>query len=76
MKYLVLLAVVACVLWWVRSGRTQDGAKTTQRGRAKPVVLPTMAHCPVCGVHFPSADGTQGKLALYCSEKHRLSAES
>ena len=78
MKYIVLFVVVAVVLWLLRVERPQNQAAKTATGKAKQGQSRTeaMATCPSCGVHFPATDGAQGRLALYCSDKHRHSAET
>lgn len=78
MKYLLLFAVIVVVLWLLRVGRPQNKSAKTTGNIAEPVrpKAVAMATCPTCGVHFPETDGAQGRLALYCSDKHRNAAET
>lgn len=77
MKYLVLFAVIAVVLWLLRAGRPSHNATTpADKAKTKSLEPQTMATCPACGIHFPATDGTQGRLALYCSDSHRAAAEA
>ena len=78
MKYLVLIAVIAVVIWLIRTGRPpmasqRNPTRATKSGASNPQ---EMAICPTCGVHFPETDGIQGRAALYCSDSHRSSAEA
>jgi uncharacterized protein len=78
MKFLVLLAVVLVVLWWLRGSRRAD---TPNRG-APPRPGTTaqqqdMVQCPVCSVHLPRSDALPGPNGqLYCCAEHRQRAEA
>jgi len=72
MKYLLVLAVVLAVIWFVRNNRRDPGAGATD-GKAKPLAPPQdMVRCPVCAVHLPRADALPGPDGrLYCCADHR-----
>lgn len=70
MKYLLVLAVVLAVIWFLRNNRRAgDGAAP---GKAKPLAPPQdMVRCPICAVHLPRSDalpGVDGRL--YCCADH------
>lgn len=79
MKYLVVVLVVLAGLWLWRNQRKSDAdERREERAAAKPPPEPPLLEivaCPVCGLHLPSRDAVQGKLALYCSSDHRQQAE-
>jgi uncharacterized protein len=72
MKYLLVLAVVLAVLWFVRSNRSGRGGSAAA-GKPKPLAPPQdMVRCPVCALHLPRSDalpGVDGRL--YCCADHR-----
>jgi uncharacterized protein len=75
-KYLIVIAVVLLVLWWVRGNR---GNREQASGTNAPkTALPQdMVQCPVCSVHLPRADALPGPGGqLYCCAEHRQSARS
>lgn len=84
MKYLLLLAIVLVVIWFLRSGGRTGPARTRAQsgsadaaGGAAPGQPQDMVECPVCQVHLPRTDalpGTDGRL--YCCAEHRLRAEA
>jgi uncharacterized protein len=76
-KYLIVIAVVLLVLWWVRGnrrgGEPQAGAsRSPNAGLAQ-----DMVQCPVCSVHLPRSDALPGPAGqLYCCAEHRQRAGS
>ena len=72
MKYLLVLAVVLAVIWFVRNNR-RDPGEGAPGGKAKPLAPPQdMVRCPVCAVHLPRADALPGPDGrLYCCADHR-----
>ena len=72
MKYLLVVAVVLAVLWFVRNNRS-GGSESAAPGKPKPLAPPQdMVRCPVCAVHLPRSDalpGVDGRL--YCCSDHR-----
>lgn len=84
-KYLVLLAVVGAVIWWLRRARPGDEPPRPRAGaaeskgksdaassaeNAKPTLMLACAHC---GVHLPQADAlTDAAGRPFCGEAHRL----
>jgi uncharacterized protein len=75
MKYLLVLAVVLAVIWFVRNNRGGSGGNgdSAASGKPKPLAPPQdMVRCPVCAVHLPRSDalpGVDGRL--YCCADHR-----
>jgi uncharacterized protein len=75
MKYLLLLAIVLLVIWFVRSGRRGDAPRGNERGGAAAGQPQDMVECPVCQVHLPRADALPGPDGrLYCCAEHRTRA--
>jgi uncharacterized protein len=74
MKFLLILALVFIGMWMWRSAR-QD-KESSQKPPAPPSGPQEMVSCTLCGLHFPQADGVQGRKGLYCSTEHRKQAES
>ena len=87
MKYLVLLAVVLGVAWWMfgrrkpplppsgSAGGTPDSSRSQSReGRQDRDSEPQkMLACAHCGVHLPQSETTpDGQGRRYCSEAHRV----
>ena len=76
MKYIVLIAVIFAVIWFMRGGsrRTQGGPAAG--GRAAPPPPPQdMVECPVCHVHLPRGDALPGPGGqLSCCADHRQRA--
>jgi uncharacterized protein len=70
MKYLLLIAVVFAVIWYMRGGR--DAARNAAGGRRSASPPPQdMVECPVCHVHLPRADALPGPAGqLYCCAEH------
>lgn len=75
MRFLLLLAVVLLVVWLWRSGRRDaPGADHPPPPGTAPDPQ-EMVCCAHCGVHLPRSDAVVGRIGLYCSDEHRLSAE-
>ena len=73
MKYLVLLAVVIDIVWWLRqSGR----ANATGKSPASPESPQDMVACTHCRVHVPRSDAVVGASGLYCCAEHRQQHEA
>ena len=73
MKLLIVLAVIALVLWLVRSGRRTS---VPGRGAAKPPpALEEMVSCARCGLHLPRSEALPGRGGLFCSAVHRAEHE-
>lgn len=81
-KWLLLVAVVLGVLWWMRSaaGRGVAGKRAShpdQGKKPKGAAAPppqAMVACKHCGVWLPAADAlpeTRGSGGHYCGEEHR-----
>ena len=73
MKLLMLLAVVVAIVWLWRSARGPVKAKASKPSAANPTAV---VRCAVCAVHVPEADVITGQRGSYCSEQHRLQAET
>ena len=75
MKYLVLLAVLIGVVWWLRqSGRHRT--PTPPGPNASPSDSPQdMVSCTHCQVHVPRSDAIAGACGLYCCTQHQQQHE-
>lgn len=74
MKYLVLIAVILAVMWFMRGGRRMEGGTRGTRRTAPPPPPQDMVECPVCHVHLPRADALPGPGGqLYCCAEHARS---
>jgi uncharacterized protein len=77
MKFLLVLAVVVGMFWWLSGRSARERAvrrEATQpaKARAKGPQTLEMVACAHCGVHLPRDDAlTDGALA-YCGAAHRL----
>jgi uncharacterized protein len=76
MKYLLLIALVFAVIWYMRGGR-QAASRASGATRAAPPAPQDMVECPVCHVHLPRADALPGPGGqLYCCAEHLQRAGS
>lgn len=66
MKYLILLAVVGGLIWWIKSNRKIKPPSET-------AFSPTldMVPCAHCGLHLPDTDAVHAQSGVYCSAEHR-----
>lgn len=83
-KYLLVIAVVVLVLWWLRRERlerqadnAQAKAKSGGRNSQTPhPALPTrMVRCAYCGTHLPESEAVKGGQGHYCDHDHRQRRE-
>jgi len=75
MKYLLVLAIVLVVIWFVRTNRRTDEPRQGSAERPPDGVAQDMVQCPVCSVHLPRTDALPGPDGrLYCCAEHRLRA--
>ena len=74
MKYLLLIALLFVVIWYVRGGRESLEERAPRQRRAPgPPPPQDMVECPVCRVHLPRSDALAGPDGrLYCCTEHRL----
>jgi uncharacterized protein len=72
-KYLLLIAIVLAVVWYLRGGARRMGREASDENRgASPPKPQDMVECPVCHVHLPRADALAGPDGqLYCCAEHR-----
>lgn len=76
MKYLLVLAIVLVVIWFLRNNRPADEPRQRNRPSPPDARPQDMVQCPVCSVHLPRADALPGPDGrLYCCAEHRLRAE-
>lgn len=73
MKYFILLAIIAGVIWWLRTKR--DGTDKTQDPSRQSPNPQTMVKCAHCDLHLPQNDAVEGSLGVYCSASHRSARE-
>jgi uncharacterized protein len=73
MKYLLLLAVVLAVIWFLRGGARRGSSSPSEvPGRAPAPAPQNMVECPVCHVHLPRSDALPGPNGQsYCCAEHR-----
>ncbi len=75
MKYLLVLAIVMVVIWFLRTSRRADEPPQPTAARAPDAPAQDMVECPVCSVHLPRTDALPGPDGrLYCCAEHRLRA--
>jgi uncharacterized protein len=71
MKYLVLIAVIFLVIWFMRGARHEQGRAPGAGRAAGPPPPQDMIECPVCHVHLPRAEALPGPGGqLYCCAEH------
>jgi uncharacterized protein len=72
MKYLVVLAVVLVVLWFLRNNRRADAAQGSRSSDGVAAQPEDMVQCPTCSVRLPRTDALPGPDGqLYCCAEHR-----
>jgi len=72
MKYLLLLAVVMGMVWWIKLSRSVASPDKT----ATPANPPqNMVRCAYCGLHLPDNEAVVSGNASYCSQAHRALAD-
>lgn len=78
MKYLIVLALVALLVWKWRAARPKDKLpqSTTRRAKGEPAEGTPMLACRLCGVHVPQPEAVRSAQGWYCCEAHRHSAEA
>ena len=83
MKYLVILVLALAVIWlWqgkrraslAEKARKQQAPQASSKDRA--LQTTEVIACDVCAVHMPLKEALTGGRGVYCSEAHRLQAES
>jgi uncharacterized protein len=73
-KFLVLLAVVFAVIWFIRNNRQGDAPRSSTSARTPPPPQ-EMVECAVCHVHLPRSDALAGPGGqLYCCAEHKQQA--
>ena len=73
MKFLLVIAVVAGVLWLMRSLRRPNLPPTPQPPTSQ---NEEMVACTQCGVHLPRSESLPGRGGVFCGEAHRSAYES
>ena len=72
MKYLLVIAVVAFVVWLLTAKARGTRARPTGEEAAPSARKPqAMARCAHCGVHLPASDAVIEGASVYCSDAHR-----
>ena len=72
MKYLILIAVVFGVIWWLKLSRP---AKPSASSSAADTGPQPMVRCAHCGLHLPQNEAIASANAVYCGQAHRDLAE-
>lgn len=72
MKYLLVLAVVLAVIWFVRNHRPAAKPKDKPPQQDTLAQPQDMVRCAVCSLHLPRADALPGRDGrLYCCADHQ-----
>ncbi len=80
MKYLLLAALIAGIVWLLRRSREQaiKNAAASARPPARPgqaAEVTEIVACSVCQLHLPKSEALTGRQgSLYCCEAHRREA--
>jgi uncharacterized protein len=75
MKYLLLLAIVLAVIWFLRNHRRGDEPRQDPPRQDKLGEPQDMVRCQVCSVHLPRTDALPGPgERYYCCADHRSRA--
>jgi uncharacterized protein len=72
MRYLILLGIVFCVVWWIKLNRATSARKHHDDNDSPPQ---NMVRCAHCGLHLPENEAIHSNKAVYCSQAHRALAE-
>jgi len=79
MKYLLLLAVLALIIFiiGVKRGRPREPEVRSKPPSPKAADAPqAMLRCAECGMHLPADESLPGKGGVFCSAGHRNSFEA
>jgi uncharacterized protein len=75
MKYLLVLAIVLVVFWYLRNNRRGEPTGKPAAAPGPATASQDMVQCPICSVHLPRTDALPGPDGrLYCCAEHRLRA--
>jgi uncharacterized protein len=75
MKFVVLIAIVFAVIWFMRNARRFEDRPREDRTARRPPPPQEMVECAVCHVHLPRSDALPGPGGqLYCCAEHRQKA--
>lgn len=74
MKYLLILAVICAVWWFIRRNARPSLHKQAPKDGA-PAPQPIVA-CQFCGVHLPSGEALPGRGGVFCEPAHRAAYEA
>ncbi|HET7791944.1 MAG TPA: PP0621 family protein [Rhizobacter sp.] len=74
MKFLIVIAVIAGVLWLMRSLRKPHLPPTPAQPSSPK--NEEMVACAQCGVHLPRSEALPGRGGVFCGEAHRAAYES
>ena len=72
MKYLLLLAVIFGMVWWIKLSRRPSNHDQPSASSHSPQ---NMVQCAYCGLHLPDNEAVVSRNANYCSEAHRALAD-
>lgn len=72
MKLLLWAALIACVIWVLRSKSSAAHAGSATRATRSVIKGESMVACTYCGLHFPSSEAiTDASGAVFCGDEHR-----
>jgi uncharacterized protein len=76
MKYLLLLALLALLIFIIGFRRGRPREPEVRSKPRSPEAPKTMLRCAECGMHLPADESLPGKGGVFCSAGHRNSFEA
>lgn len=74
MKYLLLLALLVAVFWYLGAGRRARSRAAARPSRASKAV--EMVRCAHCGLHLPRGEALTVRSGVFCDAAHREAFEA
>ncbi len=76
MKYLLLLALLAGLFFFLGAKRGRSGTREPESRTPPPAPPRAMLRCAQCGMHLPADEALPGKGGVFCSAAHRAKFEA
>jgi uncharacterized protein len=79
MKFLIWIAIVVAVFWFIRSSKKKASASASRQAESNAKtpadrLTEPMLQCCECGIYLPASEAvTAAGGNVFCSEEHRLS---